>query len=96
MEKENYILLRTFCLHTRIDDQFVRQLNEYGLIIFLEEDDEVFINENDIADIEKFFRLHKDLNINLEGLDAISQMLNRIHKLESEMNILRKKLRLYE
>ncbi len=96
MAKDKYILVRHYSKTTHIDDSFLRNLHEYGLVTLEERENEMFINEKDISDIEKFFRLHRDLGINYEGLDAIGQMLKRIRKMEKEMNALRKKLRLYE
>lgn len=96
MAKEKYILLQTFCEHTQIEDTFVQRLHEYGLISFEQKQDDYFIDEDDISEIERMFRLHNDLEINFEGLDAIKQMLKRLDKLEREMESLRKRLRLYE
>lgn len=56
----------------------------------------MFIDEKDISEIERLFRLHKDLSINFEGLDVINQMLNRIQKMENEINLFKKRLKLYE
>lgn len=96
MAKEKYILLRTFCERSQIEDSFVHELYEYGLVRVKREQDSFFIEEDEISEIEKMFRLHNDLGINLEGLDVIKQMLERMRKLEMEMDLLQKKLKLYE
>ncbi|QAA81158.1 hypothetical protein EI546_05180 [Aequorivita sp. H23M31] len=96
MAMEKYILVRVFSEQAQIEDEFLRNLNDYGLISFEERENEVFIDESDISEIERMFRLHHDLGINYEGLDAIKQMLNRMHALEKEMDLLRKRLGLYE
>lgn len=96
MATKKYILLRTYCEHSKIDDSFVHDLFEYGLVNYEERNEETFIDETDIMEIERMFRLHQDLGINYEGLDVISQMLKRMEQLESEMDLLRKRLRLYE
>ena len=96
MATEKYILVRLFCEQTQIEDEFVKNLHEYGLVSFEKREDDVFIDESDITEIEQLFRLHHDLGINYEGLDAIKQMLKRMNKLEEEMSILRKKIRFYE
>lgn len=96
MATEKYILVRVFCERTQIEDEFLQNLNEYGLVSFEEKENEVFIHEQDISEIERFFRLHHDLGINYEGLDAIKQMLDRMDRLEKEMTLLQKKLHLYE
>lgn len=96
MTQEKYIMVSHFCKQTHIEDSFVKNLHEYGLVTFEVIENDFFIDEKDISEIERMFRLHTDLNINLEGLDALQQMLKRMRKLEKEMNILKKRLRLYE
>lgn len=96
MAREKYILVRQYCEHSNIEDTFIDRLQEYGLIIFEEKQNDLFINENDILEIERMFRLHNDLGINFEGLDVIKQMLKRMNSMEKEMDLLQKKLKLYE
>lgn len=96
MTQEKYIMVSHFCKQTHIEDSFVKNLHEYGLVTFEVIENDFFIDEKDISEIERMFRLHNDLNINLEGLDALQQMLKRMRKLEKEMNLLKKRLRLYE
>lgn len=96
MAREKYILVRLFSEQTQIEDDFLNNLHEYGLVNFEERGEERFIDEKDISEIEKLFRLHHDLGINYEGLDALNQMLKRMYKMEMEMDLLRKKLGLYE
>lgn len=96
MTREKYILVSHFCKQTHIEVSFVRNLHEFGLVTFEEKENDVFIDEKDISEIERMFRLHNDLNINLEGLDALKQMLKRMRKMEKEVDLLKKKLRLYE
>ena len=96
MAREKYILVRQYCEHSNIEDTFIDRLQEYGLIIFEEKQNDLFMNENDILEIERMFRLHNDLGINFEGLDVIKQMLKRMNSMEKEMDLLQKKLKLYE
>ncbi|HLT49179.1 chaperone modulator CbpM [Aequorivita nionensis] len=96
MAREKYISVIHFCNQTHIEVSFVENLHEYGLVTFEEKENDVFIDEKDISEIERMFRLHKDLSINFEGLDVINQMLNRIQKMENEINLFKKRLKLYE
>lgn len=96
MAQEKYILVRHFCDQTQIEVSFVENLHEYGLVTIEEKENELFMDEKNISEIEKMFRLHHDLGINFEGLDAIKQMLKRIQKMEKEVDLLQKRLRLYE
>ena len=74
----------------------MENLHEYGLVAFEEKENQLFMDEKDISEIEKMFRLHNDLGINFEGLDALNQLLKRMRKMEREMDLLQKRLRLYE
>jgi len=96
MAREKYILVSHFCERTQIEISFVENLHEYGLVRFEEKENELFMDEKNISEIEKMFRLHHDLGINFEGLDALNQMLKRIRRMEKEMDLLQKKLQLYE
>ena len=96
MAREKYILVSHYIQNSNIEDAFVQHLQEFGLITFEEKQNNYFINENDINEIERMFRLHKDLGINLEGLDAIKQLLKRLRRMEKDMELLQKRLRLYE
>ncbi|SRX55990.1 chaperone modulator CbpM [Aequorivita sp. CIP111184] len=96
MAREKYILVSHFCNHTEIEVSFVENLQEYGLVTFEKRENDLFMGEKDITEIEKLFRLHHDLGINFEGLDAIKQMLKRMEKMEKQMDLLKKQLRLYQ
>ncbi len=96
MAREKYILVSHYCKNSHIEDAFIQRLHEFGLIAFEKKQEDLFIDEKDISEIEKMFRLHNDLGINFEGLDVIKEMLKRIKKMEREMDLLQKRIRLYE
>ena len=96
MDNENYILVSHYCERTHIPNTFIESLNEYGLIRCQQVETEVYILDEEIPEIERFDRLHNDLGINIEGLDALNHMLIKLRNMENEMNTLRKRLRLYE
>lgn len=96
MAREKYILVSHFCNHTQIELSFVENLHEYGLLTFEKRENDLFIDEKDITEVEKMFRLHHDLGINFEGLDAIKQLLKRIQKMEKELGLIQKQLNLYQ
>lgn len=96
MAQDKYILVKHYCQHAHIEDSFLLSLHEYGLVKIEKRENDLFMNEDDISEVEKNFRLHNELGINFEGLDALNQMLKRMRKLEKELNLLQKKIRLYE
>lgn len=85
-----------FCVHYNIEVSFLHTLQEYGLVHVTTQNETVFIDADDLSDVEKIVHLHQDLAINLEGIDAIMQLLKRLEQREAELQSLRNRLRLYE
>jgi len=56
----------------------------------------LYIQENELSKLEQIVRLHQELNINSEGVDAIINLLKRIENMQNEITVLRNKLRFYE
>jgi len=96
MADENLIPATDFCIHHNIEVSFIHSLQNHGLIELTTVESTGFINESQLQEIEKMIRLHYDLHINFEGIDAIRHLLDQIQNLQNEMTSLRNRLRLYE
>jgi hypothetical protein len=96
MLKENLIPADEFCISHDIEISFISSLYENGLIDITTIDETVFIYPNQLPQLEKISRLHYELGINMEGIDTINHLLNRIDEMQREINVLRNRLRLYE
>jgi|SRR6476646_169228 len=96
MEPQQLIPASDFCVYYNIEISFLRTLHEYGLVQVTTQNETVFIDTDDLRDVEKIIHLHQDLDINLEGIDAILQLLKRLEKTQEEITSLRNRLRLYE
>lgn len=96
MIKENFIAVSHLCAHHTVKLSFFIELNEIGLIEIKTIEESHYIHEDTIADVEKMIRLHLDLNLNIEGIDVVFNLLNRVDNLEIEVNELQNRLRLYE
>ena len=96
MSNIELIPIQTFSVHNHIDISFINALNSSGLIEIIRVQETEFIHEDRISDIEKFARLHYDLDINLEGVEAINYLLQRVEDLQNENTRLKNKLRLHE
>ncbi len=89
MTNENSILIEECCKHYRIETAFVRTLNEQGLIELSYTDESYFIHNNQLSLLEKYMHLHYDLDINMEGIEAISHLLEKIERLQLELRALK-------
>jgi hypothetical protein len=96
METNNYIPAKQFCEIHEIDFTFINSLNDFGLITIVMHDDIHYIEKEKISDLEKMIRMHYDLDINLEGIEAISHLLQKVNLLQDEITILKNKVTFFE
>lgn len=96
MQDEDLILTVEFCRHYQVEPSFLQSLGEFGLIELREMEDQKYIHKDALHELEKFIHLHYDLNINMEGLDAIEHLLQRVKEMQQELNQLRSRLHIYE
>ncbi len=95
MEVE-YIHIKDFCTGHNIEETFIVRLQEYELIELKVIDDQQFIYIEELPKVEKMVRLHQDLKINIDGIEAIQYLLERTQQMSEELHTLRKRLRRYE
>ena len=96
MDPNEYISISEFCNCYNIEIGFIRSLNEKGLLETVVISEQEFIGKEKIGDLERMMRLHYDLQINLEGIDAINNLLERVSGLQNEIRVLQNRLRRYE
>ncbi len=89
------IIIREYCRNSDIEPSFINLLKESGLIDISEIEEEQYILSSQLSDIEKYARLHYDLSINIEGIEAIRHLLDRIDELQQEIRELRSRIRLF-
>ncbi len=95
MEK-NLIAITTLCSYYEIEFSFIDALHKTGLIQIVIIEQEQFIHQDQIRDLEKMIRLHHDLNVNIEGIDVVFNLLEKEKELREELIALKNRLRLYE
>ncbi len=96
MDAEQLIPASELCTHYNIEYAFVSSLQESGLIEITTIEEKGFIHPNQLQLLEKFARLHYDLDINLAGIEAIAHLLEKVKTMQHEIEMLRTRLRLYE
>jgi hypothetical protein len=55
-----------------------------------------FIERNQLSQLEKYIDFHYSLDINLEGIETISHLLQYINTLQTEVILLKNRLQFYE
>ncbi|MEO8764594.1 MAG: chaperone modulator CbpM [Ginsengibacter sp.] len=92
MVKEQLIPVKEFCIHHNIEYSFISSLKNSGLISVTSVKRSLFIHIDDMHKLEKFVRLHYELDINVEGIETINYLLERIESMQSEILSLRNKV----
>ena len=96
MNNTHLISTQILCSHYDIEISFVDSLNKMGLIEIEIIEQNQFIHQDKISNLEKIIRLHYELNVNLEGIDIVLNLLEKEQELRNELVMLKNKLRLYE
>jgi hypothetical protein len=96
METTHLISIQQFCTHYNVPITFINALHEYDLVEITITDKTTYLKTNQLNDVEKMMRLHYDLDINLEGIDAIYNLLKRNEALQNKITRLQNRLKFYE
>jgi len=96
MQTEKLIAINEFCINHNIDISFLNSLQQTGLIEITMIKDTGFIDRGQLQQLEKFIRLYFELDINFEGIETITYLLERINNMHDEIISLKNKLRFYE
>jgi hypothetical protein len=96
MKTEYLIAVEEFCAHHSIEVSFINSLQQNGLIEIKTIEERGFIDRSQLHQAEKFIRFYYDLDINLEGIETINHLLDRINAMQQEITALRNQLLLYE
>jgi len=96
MQTEYLIAIDEFCVKHDIEVSFINSLQETGLIEITTVDEAGFIHVEQIRQLEKFIRFHYEMDINIEGIETISHLLERVNELQEEIVALKNKVGLYE
>ena len=96
MNKGNMIPANEFCACHNIEITFINSLQEAGLIDVTIINETEYIHKSQLNELEKIVRLYYELDINLEGIETVTHLLQRINDMQNEIMLLKNKLRLYE
>jgi hypothetical protein len=96
MDSKNLISIQEICTHYNVTTSFISALKNYELIEIVVVEKNQCIHLNQIKRLEKIIRLYYELEINFEGMQAISNLLNKVESLQNEINKLNNKLDFYK
>ena len=96
MQTEDMISLQEFCMNYQIEQSFVYALQDSGLVEIIHSEEEVCIPVNQLQQLEKLVRLNTEMDINIEGIEVITHLLERIDSMQQKIVQLNNRLSVYE
>ncbi len=85
MERDDMIPAEDFCIYHNIEYSFITSLEDSGLITVTSVEQSTYIPADELHKLEKFVRLHYDLDINIEGIETINHLLEKIEQMQKEI-----------
>lgn len=72
-----------------IEIDFFDELTDVGLLQVEQEQDEIYLDLEDLSRLERFANLYYDLDINISGIEVIDRLLQQVRDLQNENHLLR-------
>lgn len=86
------IAITEYCIKYDIEPSFINSLEESGIIILTDINQERFIHIEQLPEMDRYIHFHYDLQINIEGIDAIRHLLDKVSAMQDEIRQLKKQL----
>jgi hypothetical protein len=93
---QNFVPIQIVCRHYQVEEAFMNHLTEYGLIETVFDGETQCIDMDQLHKMEKIIRMYHELEVNMEGIDVIFNLLQKIMALQDELARTRDRLRIYE
>lgn len=96
MNNQQLIPIDIICTNLHIETSFIGSLQEYGLVEITTVNQVSFVAPEEVANIEQLARFRYEMDINLEGIEAISHILQKVRSMQNEITSLKNRLRFYD
>lgn len=95
METE-LITINEYCINYKVEPSFIGALEESGLIVLTVIGENKFIHYEQLVEMERYIHFHYDLQINIEGIDAIMNLLQKVKRMQREIEALKTHVHLHD
>ncbi len=93
MQNEDMVPANEFCIHHDIELSFIHSLKEYGMIETVLREENIYLPVSELPQLERIIRLHFELDINLEGIETITHLLERMEVMQERITQLTNRLK---
>lgn len=88
MEKTLFKVI-DICKANNIEQTFIHNLHRNGLIEVIVEEDQEYLEEEQLFHVERYSTWHYELELDIHGLEVVHHLVNKIEKLQNEIRELR-------
>jgi hypothetical protein len=96
MSTKNHIFLDDFCEYHAVKLSFINELGEHELVEITRQSSRPCIPEEQVPILEQMVRLHRDLDINIPGIEVALNLINELENHKRRIVELENRLRRFE
>ena len=90
------IAVEAYCTYHHAEPAFIEALEFSGLVSVKVIDEGRFIDYEQLQQLECYTRWHYDMDINVPGIDALNNLLDKVKQMQQEMEYLKRQLAVYQ
>lgn len=90
------ITIQEYCIHHHTDVSFIEALEQNGLIHIIRTEETQSIDYEELEQLERYTRLYHDLDINVEGIEVVGYLLEKMDEMKRHIYELEERLKKYE
>lgn len=90
------ITIEAYCTYHQAEPAFIEALEKSGLLNVTVMNNDRFIDYEQLQQLECYTRWYYDMDINVPGIDAINNLLDKIKQMQQEMEDLKHRLAVYQ
>lgn len=94
--KTELITISEYCQNYGVELSFITALEESGLIILTVVGEDKCIHTRQLEELERYIHFHYDLEIDVNGIDAIMNLLEKVRAMQKEIRSLKSHIHLHD
>ena len=96
MQTEEMVAADEFCIHHNIELSFIYSLKDSGLVEVTSIEEKIFVPVSQLSQLERLVRLYYEMDINLEGIETITYLLQQMNDMQQQIVQLSNRLSMYD
>jgi len=90
------ITVEAYCTYHHAEPEFIDALERGGLLSITIMDNNRYIDFEQLQQLESYTRWYYDMDINVPGIDAIINLLDKVKQMQEEIEKLRQQVAVYQ